>query len=68
MHSDHIHDEYAADAHALHRLQIGSDAVGCDIGVVPKPIDPRPRLRLRLLKIFREAVRGICDLSNLFRA
>ena len=23
MHSDDIHDEHAADAHALHRLQIG---------------------------------------------
>ena len=51
-----------------HRLQIGSDAVGCDIGVVPKPIDPRPRLRRRLLKIFRAAVRGSRDLSKLFRA
>lgn len=67
MHSDHIHDEHAADAHALHRLQISGDAVGGDIGVVAKPIDPRPRLRRRLLKISREAVCGSRDSSKLFR-
>ena len=68
MHSDHIYDEHAADVRALHRLRIGSDAVVGDIGFVPKPIDPQQRLRRRLLRLFREAVRGSRDLSKLFRA
>ena len=38
----HLHDQHAADAHALHRLQVGGDAVAGDVAVQREPIDPRP--------------------------
>ena len=39
----HFHDEHAADAGPLHRLEVGGDAVTGQIAIEPEPIHPRSR-------------------------
>ena len=47
-----LHDQHAADAHALHRLQVGRDAFLGDVAVEPEPVDPRPGRGRRWRKSF----------------
>ena len=44
----HLHDQHAADADALHRLQVGGDPLAGDVAVEPEPVDPRPGRGRRL--------------------
>ena len=53
-----LHDEDAADAHALHGLEVGCDPVAGNVPVEPEPINPGTRLRRRLGKAFLERVGG----------
>ena len=46
----------AADAGALHRLQIGGDARLGDIAVVPEPVNPRPRRGRRPDELRRQII------------
>ena len=51
---DHVHDDDAANARALHRFEVGGDAGLGDVAVVPKPINPRPGRGRRRGELCRE--------------
>ena len=53
-----LHDQHAPNSHALHRLQISSDAVTRDIAAEPEPIDPWPSGVGWLVETAFQVVRG----------